>query len=69
MIVTATELKNRLGRYLDEAEVEPVMIEKSGRKKAVLMAYRQYEALTKGDDTTPTSPGHVSLMSNAGRTL
>ena len=47
MNVSATELKNRLGRYLDAAEHEPVSIHKSGRRKAVLMSYAHYEALLK----------------------
>jgi len=42
MDVTATELKHRLGRYIDAAMREPVIINKSGRKAAVLMAYEDY---------------------------
>ena len=38
MQVTATELKNRLGRYLDAAETDPVFVKKSGRKKSVLIS-------------------------------
>ena len=47
MQITATELKNRLGRYLDAAEQEPVRIQKSGREKAVLMSYSHYQQLVK----------------------
>jgi antitoxin Phd len=47
MQITATELKNRLGRYLDAAEQEPVRIQKSGREKAVLMSYSHYQQLIK----------------------
>ncbi|MES2662680.1 MAG: type II toxin-antitoxin system prevent-host-death family antitoxin [Pseudomonadota bacterium] len=45
MKISATELKNRLGRYLDAAEHEPVFIEKSGRKKSVLLCDSHYQAL------------------------
>lgn len=51
MQITATELKNRLGRYLDAAEQEPVRIQKSGREKAVLMSYSHYQQLVKSQQT------------------
>lgn len=51
MVITATELKNRLGQYLDAAETEPVIIEKSGRKKSVLMSHAMYERLVSLEDT------------------
>ena len=50
MNISATELKNRLGRYLDEAETEPVIIEKSGRTKSVLMSHDRYEKLMALED-------------------
>ncbi|ODS23591.1 hypothetical protein AB835_08235 [Candidatus Endobugula sertula] len=45
MSVTATELKNRLGKYIDECQAEPVVIEKSGRECCVLLSMRRYEEL------------------------
>ncbi|MDQ2695274.1 MAG: type II toxin-antitoxin system Phd/YefM family antitoxin [Pseudomonadota bacterium] len=48
--VTATELKNRLGRYLDAAIAEPVIIEKSGRETAVLMSKSRYDELQAMED-------------------
>ena len=42
-VVTATELKNRLGAYLDAALVAPVFVQKSGRHAVVLISQRQYE--------------------------
>jgi prevent-host-death family protein len=51
MSITATELKNRLGQYMDIAETEPVIIEKSVRKKSVLMSYAMYERLVALEDT------------------
>ncbi len=43
MQISATELKNRLGRYLDAAETEPVIVEKSGRSKSVLISHELYQ--------------------------
>lgn len=42
---TATELKNRLGAYLDTALTEPVFVQKSGREVAVLMSRQYYSYL------------------------
>jgi prevent-host-death family protein len=42
---TATELKNRLGAYLDAALSAPVFVQKSGRDIAVLMSRQQYDYL------------------------
>jgi antitoxin Phd len=50
MSIAATELKNRLGQYLDAAETEPVIIEKSGRRKSVLISYSMYERLIALED-------------------
>lgn len=43
MQITATELKNRVGRYLDAAATEPVIVEKSGRPKSVLISHDLYQ--------------------------
>ena len=45
MNVTATELKNRLGQYLEVSQVEPVIIEKSGRESSVVLSKRRYDEL------------------------
>ncbi|MCP4696907.1 MAG: type II toxin-antitoxin system Phd/YefM family antitoxin [Gammaproteobacteria bacterium] len=50
MNVTATELKHRLGHYLDAAISEPVVIEKNGRQTAVILSYVDYERLTALED-------------------
>jgi len=47
---TATELKNRLGAYLDTALTEPVFIQKSGRNMAVLVSHQQYTYLQALED-------------------
>jgi prevent-host-death family protein len=42
---TATELKNRLGAYLDAALIAPVFVQKSGRDVAVLVSRQHYAYL------------------------
>jgi antitoxin Phd len=50
MNVTATELKNRLGQYLEASQVEPVIIEKSGRESSVVLSKRRYDELCELED-------------------
>jgi prevent-host-death family protein len=50
MQITATELKNRLGQYLDAAETNPVIIQKSGRVKSVLISNAMYEKFLAYED-------------------
>ncbi len=40
---SAKEAKNNFGRLLDEARLAPIMIEKNGKKVAVLMSVEEYE--------------------------
>lgn len=49
-IISATEVKNRLGAVMDSALVEPVMVEKSGRPAVVIVSAREYERLTALED-------------------
>lgn len=44
-IETATDAKNNLGRIIDAALREPVIIERSGRKAVVMMSYEDYEEI------------------------
>ena len=50
MHITATELKNRLGRYLETAQLEPVIVEKSGRVSNVVLSKRRYDQLCRLED-------------------
>ncbi len=50
MNITATELKTRLGQYLDTAETEAVIIKKSGRAKSVLISHAKYEYFSALED-------------------
>jgi prevent-host-death family protein len=48
--VTATELKNHLGAYLEAAIAAPVIVEKSGREVAVLISREHYTHLQALED-------------------
>jgi prevent-host-death family protein len=48
--VNATELKNRMGRYLQKSVTEPVIIEKTHRPFAVILSYDEYERLRRLED-------------------
>ena len=48
--VKATEMKNKLGHYLQVALVEPVVVEKTKQRVAVLMSIKEYERLTRLED-------------------
>lgn len=44
--LTATEAKNSFGMLLDWARQEPVLIEKQGRKVAVMLSVEEYQRLS-----------------------
>ena len=48
--VKATEMKNKLGHYLQMALTEPVVVEKTNQRVAVLMSIKEYERLTRLED-------------------
>ena len=50
MEATATEVKNKFGKFSDIARNEPVIVEKTGRKSIVLIAFEEYERLTRIED-------------------
>jgi antitoxin Phd len=60
MQITATELKNRLGQYLDAAETSPVIVEKSGRIKSVLISNAMYEKFLAYEDAYWASKANVA---------
>jgi len=49
--VSSTEIKNRLGQYLEKAIAEPVVIEKAGRKVAVVLSFDEYNRLLRLEDS------------------
>ncbi|MGQ0662693.1 MAG: type II toxin-antitoxin system Phd/YefM family antitoxin [Pseudomonadota bacterium] len=48
--VSATEVKNRFGVYLDAARDRPVKISRNGRMVAVLLSAQDYKRLQASDD-------------------
>ena len=48
--VTATQLKNHLGEYLEAAITAPVFVQKSGREVAVLVSREHYMHLQALED-------------------
>ncbi len=48
--VSSTEIKNRLGQYLETAVGEPVLVEKAGRPVAVVLSYAEYQRLQRLED-------------------
>jgi prevent-host-death family protein len=45
MTLTATDAKNRFGRVLEQAQRQPVIIEKAGRRHSVVMSAEHYDRL------------------------
>lgn len=43
--VPASEMKNRLGAYIEAAQAEPVVVERSGRPSVVMLSIAEYERL------------------------
>lgn len=50
MQTTATDMKNHFGQYLEEAMIEPVVIEKTGRPIAVVLSMKEYQRLAALED-------------------
>lgn len=50
LTIPATEIKQRLGQYLENALVEPVLVEKSGRPSVVIISVSEYERLRELED-------------------
>lgn len=48
MKITSTEFQQNVGRYQDEAMMEPVTITKNGRERLVLISMDLFNALLKG---------------------
>jgi prevent-host-death family protein len=47
--VAATEAKNRLGALIDEAQREPVVIQRQDRDVAVVLSMAQFERMRSGN--------------------
>lgn len=50
MTITATEVKNHFGQYLEASITNPVFIHKTGRPVAVMLSTTEYERLINLED-------------------
>ena len=53
MNVSATDAKNRFGQLLEQAQRQPVVIEKAGRRHSVLISAEMYDRLVASQRATP----------------
>jgi prevent-host-death family protein len=51
LTIGATELKNRLGEFIDKARREPVLVQIHGRDSVVLLDHAEYERLRSLEDS------------------
>ena len=49
--VSSTEIKNRLGQYLEASVAQPVVVEKAGRPVSVVLSYAEYQRLVAIEDS------------------
>lgn len=47
---TATHARINFGKVLENSLIEPVIIEKSGRKLAVILSFEEYERISSLED-------------------
>ena len=50
LTITATDAKNRLGEYIEQAHREPVRVQKSGRNSVVIVDSAEYDRLISIED-------------------
>ena len=50
LTIGATELKNRLGEFIDKARREPVLVQSHGRDVVVMLDHAEYERLRYLED-------------------
>lgn len=63
--VTATDAKNKFGRLLEEAQREPVRIQKSGRDVAVLVSAAEYQRLKDAETAPRINPRVRQLLAES----
>ncbi|GLQ53397.1 type II toxin-antitoxin system Phd/YefM family antitoxin [Devosia nitrariae] len=63
--ITATDAKNRFGQVLEEAQREPVRIQKSGRDVAVLVSAAEYQRLRDAESAPRVSPRVQRLLAES----
>jgi prevent-host-death family protein len=63
MNVTATEAKNRLGQVLEQAQREPVFVEKAGRRHSVVISAERYDELLRAEAGQVQAPARRKRFS------
>ena len=61
--VGATELKNRLGEFIDKARREPVLVKSHGRDAVVLVDHAEFERLRSIEDAYWVSRADEAMRS------
>lgn len=51
-VISSTEAQNQFGKLLEDAQKEPVMIQKNGRDQVVIISASEYAYLQKSTDNT-----------------
>lgn len=51
-VISSTEAQNQFGKLLEDAQKEPVMIQKNGRDQVVVISASEYEEIQKLTDNT-----------------
>lgn len=49
--VSATDIKNRFGEYIEISRDGPVQVNRTGRPVAVLMSWKEYERISALEDS------------------
>ena len=55
MELSATDAKNRLGQVLEQAQSQPVFIDKSGRRHSVVISAARYDELLRAEAGKPVA--------------
>lgn len=53
-VITSTEAQNQFGKLIEDAQKEPVMVQKNGRDQVVIMSAEDYSQITKGSNVNPS---------------
>ncbi len=59
--VSATDAKTRFGQYLETAQHEPVIVEKSGHDKVVILSKTRFDELEALEDNVWAERAKIAL--------
>ncbi|KKB85328.1 hypothetical protein VW29_06670 [Devosia limi DSM 17137] len=63
--ITATNAKNKFGQVLDQAQHEPVHVQKNGRDIAVVVSAAEYQRLIAASAGSKVSPRVQQLLAES----